>query len=455
MPGPETPPQARFVTRPDRIVTPLVLTVATGVLGYRFFGLIDRYAVNVFFFDQWDFLKPFFDGDTGLGRLFLAEPTPFREGLGLIVDKFLYAATAWNVRAESFLIGACVFTAMLLALVLKRKLFGRLSPWDVAIPLMFLPAAQFETFVGTPNPSYSGIPLVLLLLYCLALLKPNYKVRFALCLVLNFFLVYTGYGMLMGPVTLCIFGVECYRSLRGKSDVPVGAAVAAVVIAAATLGSFFIDYRFEGGVGCFQFPDPDLPGYPHFMALMLGNFLLSGYSSRLLTIAGTAVLTMAVAILALSLRSAVKGKRLSPVELASGVLLAYSLLFAANAAVGRVCVGLPQAALASRYLTQMIPGALGIYCYLQSISQAKLRMYALATLVVMLIPNQFVDFGLERWYAEGKRAWADCYILTEDIDGCDNATHFQIYPRPQETRLKEKLDYLKEHHLNLFAASGK
>jgi hypothetical protein len=139
------------------------------VLGYRFFHFIWRYSVNVLFFDQWDIFADLFQGTPTLTQLFLRQQGPPREGVGLAADKSHYALTHWNVRAESFLIGSCIFIAMLLALVLKRKLFGRSAFSDVSIPMMFLTLVQFETMVGTPNAAYSWFPLLFIMLYSLAL----------------------------------------------------------------------------------------------------------------------------------------------------------------------------------------------------------------------------------------------------------------------------------------------
>lgn len=111
------------------------------VLGYRFFHFIWQYSVNVLFFDPWDILADRFQGSPTLTQLFLRQQGPPREGVGLAADKSLYALTHWNVRAESFLIGSCIFIAMLLALVLKRNLFGRFAFSDVSIPMMFLTLA--------------------------------------------------------------------------------------------------------------------------------------------------------------------------------------------------------------------------------------------------------------------------------------------------------------------------
>jgi hypothetical protein len=55
--------------------------------------------------------------------------------------------THWNTRAESLALGAVVFLAMVFAFFLKKRLFGKaISFPDVAIPLIFLTPAQYETF---------------------------------------------------------------------------------------------------------------------------------------------------------------------------------------------------------------------------------------------------------------------------------------------------------------------
>src|SRR5580692_1317619 len=162
--------------RLNRVLPAVTVITAFVVLGIRFFTFISDYAVNVLFYDQWDFLSLFFKDNPGLGQLFLYQHGPHREGLGLVVDSFLYPATRWNTRAESFFIGGCIFAAALVALLLKYRLFGRLSYADVAIPLIFLTMAQYEGIIGIPNAAYGGLPLLLILCYCLALTAHRYQV---------------------------------------------------------------------------------------------------------------------------------------------------------------------------------------------------------------------------------------------------------------------------------------
>ena len=420
-------------------------------LGYRFFAFISAYSVNVLFWDQWDYLKQFFAGSATLVELFRKEHAPHREGVGILADKFLFSLTSWNVRAESFMIGGCVFTAMLLALLLKKKLFGQLAYSDVSIPFMFLTLAQYETLIGTPNPAYSAFPLLLLMSYCLALLQQNYVLKYGLVLAINFLLIYTGFGLFMGVVTIGLFALECYWRIRHMIPVPLALPGAALVIAAASLASFFLGYKFDAAVACFDFPRHDVGVYPWFMALMFSNFVgLSGPLS-LATAAGAAILAFAAAVLMIQMRRLGQGVRSLDIALIPSVLLGYVMLFTAFTAVGRVCLGIPGGAQPSRYTTFLIPAFLAMYFYLLSIPPAPLRRIALGLFVILLVPNSLRVSPDVHWFADGKRAWAACYLQTEDIGHCDQVTHFPIYPKPEETDLKQKLEYLKERHLNLFA----
>jgi hypothetical protein len=50
-----------------------------------------------------------------------------------------------------------------------------------------------------------------------------------------------------------------------------------------------------------------------------------------------------------------------------------------------------------------------------------------------------------------KRDWRPCYLAHEDIQFCNQASRFRIYPWPETVGLKEKLAYLKQNALNLYA----
>lgn len=439
-----------------RVLPALIVAIATLALGFRFFGFISKYSVNVLFYDQWDFLRLFFRGDPGLSELFFLQHGPPREGLGLIADKFLYSWTHWSVRAESFMIGACIFAALLLALLLKKKLLGALSYSDISFPLIFLTLAQHDTLIGTPNPAYSAIPLLLMMLYCLILLQNNRMLRYSLVLAMNLLLIYTGFGVFMGVVTLGVFGFECWEWKHRTSPASMGLPLGALLLAGASMASFFVHYRFEPASDCFALPSPGAMSYPRFVALMFSTDLGLRGPEWLALVVGAALLFFALAILWIETRRLVLRQRsCRDLSLIVAALTGYVLLFAINTAAGRACLGLPAAAQQSRYTTLMIPAFLAMNFFLLSLPQGSRRNIALWTFVAALIAGSLKPPLHAHDLADGKRAWAACYLRTENIAYCDQATHFLIYPDPARTGLQQKLDYLKQHRLNLFAKAGK
>jgi hypothetical protein len=435
------------------LVSPsLAVSAAVVAVGSVFFRFIWKYSVNIFFWDQWDWLTPFFHHSPGLRELFFEQWGPHREGVALIADKALYALTSWNTRAESFMIGACIFVAMLLALVLKRKLFGSLTYSDLAIPLTFLTLSQWETMVGTPNPAHSAFPLLMIMLYCIALLQSNRTLRYGLVLLLNFLLIYTGFGVFMGIITIGVFALETYWCWR-RTPWQIVLPLAAFVIASASLGSFFVHYTFWPAVDCFVFPYHPITSYLWFMGGMFWEFIGPAHFQLIGTIVGPLMLLFALAAFGVQVRHLLLRQHPPATALVGAVLLGFSLLFAMNTAVGRICLG-RQAGMTPRYMTLLIPAFLAIYFYLLSFSSLRAGKLALGLFVVLLIPSAVVARKGPLWspasVAAGKRAWAKCYLETEDIHYCDNSASFKIVPHPEDNHLKEKLDYLKQHRLNLF-----
>jgi hypothetical protein len=314
-----------------------------------------KYSVNVLFWDQWDFLDSFFGHNPTLAQLFVWQHGPHREGLGLTADAILYPLTDWNVRIECLMIGGCVVAATALAIILKKRLFGRLDYWDVLIPILFLALAQFEGMTTTPNPAYSAFPLLLVMLYLLALLIPNDLVKYCLVCVVNFLLIYTGFGVFMGVVTIGVFGFFCYRRLRGFDATPMAMPFAGLFIACISLALFFIHYIFQPAVDCFVFPYSHPGHYIWFVALMFANVTGIGSHIVLAAALGPVLVLCSIFVLGVHSKVLVRAARLSQTSLVIVILMTYSLTFAINTAIGRVCLGLPGSALPSRYCTLLIP----------------------------------------------------------------------------------------------------
>src|SRR5262249_48081152 len=155
---------------------------------------IDRHAVNVLFWDQWDLFDPLFR-NASAWELFRFQYGPHRQGIAFPLTRALMDATAWSTRAEAFMIGAFVALAAALALWLRRRLFGPLVPMDVAIPLLILTPAQYGIFVHIPNASHGAAPLLLLVALCWACTLRRRAPRCAAIVALAFLLIHTGFGI--------------------------------------------------------------------------------------------------------------------------------------------------------------------------------------------------------------------------------------------------------------------
>jgi hypothetical protein len=428
----------------------LVATVFL-IAAARLVQAVCRYSVNLLFWDQWDFYTPLFN-HASLWQIFTWQHGPHREGIGLVLDKFVLQSTHWNSPAEALFMVAALFTATAVALHLKQKLFSSSFEYsDIVIPCLFLTFAQMEALVGEENPSYSAIPELLIVLYCLAWALPKPIVRYAAVLTLNFLLIYTGFGFFMGLVTIGIFLFDLRRAVRAKSGSSSFPA-AALVLAAASLASFFYHYRWDPAVPCFHFPDPHPLNYPWFISLMMSYFL--GLRRVLpASLAGSLLALAAISILIWHGVRLWRNREWSVADLTIVILLSFSLLFAANAAVGRVCMGMPESAQYSRYMGLLVPAFLAIYFHLLTWQKNIFRSALLALFAIALIPGavRMPSGYYPQIVRDGKQAWKTCILQTGGIDYCDQATKFPVYPNPRRAHLLEKLQYLQQNRLNLYA----
>ncbi len=149
---------------------------------------------------------------------------------------------------------------------------------------------------------------------------------------------------------------------------------------------------------------------------MAARFFGVATSLSLAAIVGIPLVLCAAGIFAVLAAKLVSKGNLGNIQLIAAILLAFSILFAVDTAIGRVCLG-TAAALAPRYATLLIPGVTGIYFYLQTLSPDGIRRGITSIFILLLIPGCLsIDSGAD-WYADGKRAWVECYLRTENISG--------------------------------------
>jgi len=434
--------------------TKWILITSSVVLAARLFWFALRYSVNILYFDQWAFYSPLFFYKN-LWQLFTWQHGPHRQGIGLIITKFLADGTGWNSKADSLAIVTLLVIAMVFAFMLKYKLFGIITFWDLIIPLLFLTLFQYEAIVVVPNLSYGAFPVFMIILYCLAILTSKREIlRYAILLTLNFLLIYTGWGLFMGMVTILLLLAEFYFSIRNKNNITIVGIV--ILIAILSQVSFFIDYQFNPAVSCFSFSATYIAQYPIFMGLMLASFF--GWHVRILgalaTPAGLFLLVVILYILLYHGRQIIKdGLYSRPVSLSIIVLISYGLLFCLVTAVGRVCTGLHLAQV-SRYTTLLIPIFLAVYFHLISLKNTRTSSFFLVSFLLISslgsLPLGIIENVASKTYI-AKENWKSCYLQNYEIEGCNQVTGFEIYPYNEQ--LPDKLEYLKNNRLNLFSDS--
>jgi hypothetical protein len=427
----------------------LLVWATAAVLAYRFYWIVSRYAVNLFFFDEWDVYDGLFRG-WPWWQIFLQEHGPHRQGLGVTLVSWLLQARRWDSRWQAYVIAAALVLATILAIRLKQRTFGALQLFDVVIPVMFLGVGQWEVLLSAPGPSAQAFPLLLLMAYCLAWLQQRYWLRYSSVTMLNFLLIFTGYGIFATVLNLALLGLECWRERRSRQRL-VGP-VLALAASAASLAAFFHGYVFAPAVSCYEFPYRDPAAYPLFMALMFAKYLGLKHGMVVPAVLGLVTLLLLLCVLAASSVQLLSTR--TPDSRVTVILTGYTFLYASAAAVGRVCLGM-EAAGASRNLTLLIPGFLGLYFYLLSRGHGYKRNLMMVALLVAILPSCIQRNHKEiEGFSAMKRAWKSCYLAHENIEYCDGFSHLhQLYRPSDSNRLRKKLDFLQRNRLNLYANS--
>jgi hypothetical protein len=443
-----TEPQSRNKTR-----TLLIVMGAFLILAGRLFWQVSHYAVNIFFSDQWDFYNATLFEKHTLGQMFRWQHGPHRLGLGALLSVVLEPYFHWNSRAEAFLATTIIVVAALFALYLKTRLYGALSILDTAIPIIFFTPAQYESLWVTPDFAHGPLPLLLIVLYVLALSCARTNLRYALVLFINFVAIYTGFALLIGLVTPLWLVCEYYSNhIKDQLDfsVPI-----ALLLSLASLGSFFAGYRFDPAAACFV-PLPHSATYLTFFLGMLAHNLGARGPQIISIPLGAAILAAMVFALRDSARKLWEPKTYAAIDSVPAVLIAFSLLFCVATAYGRSCLG-SHLAFESRYTNYLSLGMLGLYFYFHTLSlrDGKLKKTFVGLLLALILFGSVETHPADR-YAMGrfhqiKATWRNCYLTIGDVNGCDQKAGFWIYPFPERTHLKEKLGFLKTARLNLYA----
>lgn len=429
----------------------ILLNVIFLALADRFFKLISTYAVNIFFSDQWDFDDATLFQRHSLWQMFSWQHGPHRQGAGALLQWVVEPLFRWNSRTESFVVGGVIVIAATCAMYLKSRLYDRLSISDAIIPIIFFTPLQYETLFVTANFAHGPMPLLLIVLYCIAWTFRNLLVRYALVLAINFVTIYTGFGILLGLLTPMLLVADYWANLREAKRRRIYFLIA-LLIALASFASFFVGYKMQPAADCFS-PRPHSPIlYTWYAALMLSPFFGVWGIRTLPILVGAIVLCGLLTVLIISMKRLRSRNAQWSRNATIAVLTAYCLLFCLATAYGRLCMGMGFAQ-TSRYVIYLNLGLLGIYFGLLTIRNAAARNVAVAIFALSLLrtiepsPRFFNNMVVMH---NVKQEWKTCYLALGDIGECN--TYVRVYPwEPERTRLQEKLDYLRQTRQNLFA----
>jgi hypothetical protein len=416
----------------------------------RLFRLVDHYSVNIFFCDQWKFNEATLFQNHSWLEIFRWQHGPHRQGLGGILSKLFEPLIQWNSRYEAFAMAGVIACACLAALWLKHRLFGEIGYSDVIIPLLFFTPVQYDTLLGATNPSHGPLPLLLVVLYCLAWTITNNYWKHATVLVLNVLLIYTGFGLFMGFITPLLLGLDFYQD-RNRL------VLISLAIALISMGSFFIGYRYDPAVECFS-PQLQSPlHYVLFVGFMFSSFV-NIYPEPALVIPailiGLGLLFLASLTAGNIFLKLLRGKVGWINPLVISALLGYSLIFCFATAYGRTCMGLA-AAQASRYMTYLVLVFFGLYlAALSARVNIERRAFVCLVLLLALLSSARIGTQVQRSMStrsQQRRNWKECYLLAHSIEQCDARSGSFIYWTPEPPDLQWKLDYLQRRRLNLFS----
>ena len=419
-------------------------------LGVRQLMFVNTHAVNVLYWDQWDFYRPLFENQ-GWWETFTRQHGPHREGLGLVLTRLIADASGWNSRWEAFAVCLIMIGAAAAALVLASRFGTRSRPILLAaVPLLFLNTHEYEIYVGAVNLSYAAVPMALLMAYCLSWFLRGRALRLGAVTALTFMLVFTGFGMFAGLLTPPLLALEAGQAWRAGERRHAAWVALALALACASWALFARGYTFQPAVAGFRFPYEHPAQYLLFIARMLGHFYGAPLLSAPEIALGLAVAAALVAIAAWNgARCAVRGVEKDPRGVVLFCLSAFSILFCVNCAVGRVFMG-PIAPYSSRYDALLIPAGVAILLQAAALAQRRPFRWTALAYTALLVPATAVARPYEvwgaNWYTEGRAAWKAEYLRTLDQAAADKAAHFPIYPG----NLDDRLEYVRQHQLNLF-----
>lgn len=440
----------RHTARP---VTLWLLAVTLACAG-RLAFLIHHYGVNLFFCDQWEFNDAILFEKHSLWQIFTFQHGWHRQGLGSLIDLWIAPRLGWDSKRESYVLLVLLCCAVPLALALKKKLAGSLTAWDAVIPVILLSPLQYESLIVVPNLAQGALPILLLMAFAYCSQLANARLRLALVLVINFVAVFTGLTLFLGfltPLWIAFDYLATPREQRSSLKLLAGAYACSL----ATIVAFFVGYKFNPDIECFNPHLAPLVEYVQFLFVMFANYFGIRDTDWTAMVVGSVTLLPILAVFSAAIYKAFTcGTRARDAKARAWcvpiLLMAFSLLLCVNTAYARICGGL-SLALAPRYALYIEPAALGTYLAF-TMFDLPVRWKILPAVALLFAGVCLRQSNADmRYYQQGKLRWMQCYAANKDVNACNAETHFQIYTHaPERTQLSHKLQLIQRLHINFY-----
>jgi len=443
--------QLKKITQNKYFPVYFVILVTYFLLGLRFFYFIYKYTANILYWDQWDIVELIL-GKNYFFDLFI-QHNEHKFAVGLFFINLIAKFTNWNDRAETIFIGLLIFASSLIALALKKKLFGKLDFTDVIIPFIFLNLFQWENLTWGFQIGFT-LPLFFALISFYFYTIRYSSLRNLSLIFLVFLSTYSHFhGIFLGIITGIFFAIEAFLSKKTRLT-NLLLCSASVLISL----SYFLNYKQVTYLGSKSF---QLLDHLKFIIIEINSFIgfkpsdYQTYSNLKLFIISLLLLIIPIIFLIIFVHFLRKVQNIERMKNYFPIfaLIILSLLFAFSTAYGRVGLGLDYAN-SSRYTTFMIPIYLGIYfCFLTT---KKTKYYNMLTLiiigsfVIISSQNSDINYKMVSNRLNNLNAWKTCYLQKFDIPYCNQKTSFLVYPGVNPQSLKSRLDLLEKDKLNLF-----
>lgn len=443
----------------------MIIGVIASVAAVKWLMLVRlarRYTVDILYQDMWVFYAPYFN-DQGYFQAFVRQHGPHRMGVGLVYEGIVMKSTGWNVRTLAQSVTFVLLGSAVLHLVALHRQVRRLSIGDAVIPIWLMSERLGEHVVVWPSTSHSFFALLFLSVIALSLTANSPAVRWGVTSLVVPLTVFTGFGVLVGPVLVVVVVSEVIRT--GWRRVHTVACIVLIVTYAGYFWNFNWSFtqRFSGGRlrSARSWGDSLL-----FASYMVASLLGVRKTGMLAVIAGLLGITAFVGVVMLAFVKLAQGNKCGLRTSGPLLLCLYTLTYVGAASVGRQPWFGPQAAFQPRYLAGVVPGLLGLWWLVRdraerSCTSTKRRLLLGAAAIVLAIPALTVpEKKLFHRTCIQKRVWLREYLETGDVESANEASMGDLLTsqadRRQESRklLDRRIEYLRDRRLSFFRDRG-